>query len=235
MQLRALPQNMQMTNSARFSFDNNPTGKLLRKFIFNKSASCVTFASRILFFSLPLECIPHVESLIFTQMLLPVSIADGKRAHIFFFSQRCFCDDARRWFDGNLLRIPEQKILSHENIFNAPHTIAGYVCTEWCCRFIPERQPRERRYRASDWRVMLLEKYFIAFGLANRNDKSHNCASLACNYWQLVFCLRRMTLVHTLSRNTDLQSIGALSISFFCSHGAKKWTKTHRMNCSGKM
>lgn len=77
---------MQMTNSARFSFDNNPTGKLLRKFIFNKSASCVTFASRILFFSLPLECIPHVESLIFTQMLLPVSIADGKRAHIFFFS-----------------------------------------------------------------------------------------------------------------------------------------------------
>lgn len=41
-------------------------------------------------------------------------------------------------------------------------------------------------------RNMLRGKYFIVHRLANRNHKSHNFASLACNYCQPVYCLVRL-------------------------------------------
>lgn len=101
---------MQMTNSVRFSFDSNPTGKLLRKLIFNKSSCCVTFESRISFFFSSAGV--HSACWVFNLHTNATSCFNcwWKKSTAFFgAARRCFCDDARRWFDGNLLRIPDRK------------------------------------------------------------------------------------------------------------------------------
>lgn len=107
MQLRALPQNMQMACFVQFSFDNNPPGKLLRKFIFNKSASCVPFNSTIsYFFFLFFRWSAYSVCWVFNLHTNGTSCFNcwRERDTTFFFFCCCCCQTKLLWWCQALIR-----------------------------------------------------------------------------------------------------------------------------------
>lgn len=208
-------QNIQMAififSFSQFLRENNSSGKLSQKFIFNKSAKSIFFS--------PVDSSgAHSVCWVFNLH------TNGTSCLNCWWKNKTTLDVFFRSFDKSFYVASTYSTVNYGKISTQIYHV-NFQCTASLSIRVPRDDVALPKLRFAayigyfSWESRCIggvpavaewtregEKYFNVYRLTNRNHKSYDCASLACNYCQMVFRL--------FSKDIESQSIVALSIFF---------------------